>query len=134
MAFIHGKGAAVKVASTDISAFTNSIEWDHEAETHETTTYGKTYKTYFPGLKGAKVSLSGIYDTTATTGLQAVLSPLLGTSTTFEFGPEGSASGKVKYSGAAVLASFNISAPVGDMVQWDADLQVSDTVTVGTYP
>ena len=51
----------------------------------------------------------------------------------FEYSPEGTASGKVKYTGEAILTNYAISSPVGDVVGYSADLQVSGAVTRGTH-
>lgn len=134
MAFTHGRLAAFKLGTTDLSAFMDSTDFDHGSDVHETTTYGKTYKTKVGGLKEASFSIGGLYDSTAVTGVETVVPPLVGTVVAFEYGPEGNAAGKVKYSGSVVVEKYTHSAPVGDMVRWKASLQTTDTVTKGVYP
>lgn len=134
MAFSHGRLGYFKLASTDLSALMDNTDFDQGSDVHETTTYGKTWKTKAAGLKEGSFSIGGLYDSTAVTGSETVIPPLVGTVATFEYGPEGSAAGKVKYSGSAVVEKYSVSQPVGDMVRWKASLQTTDTVTKGVYP
>ena len=133
MAFVAGRLGYLKLGTTDVSAYVDNIDFTHDVNVVETTTMGKSYVTRAAALKNSSFSVGGVYDTTETTGLQAVLGPMLGTAVAFEYGPEGNATGKVKYSGTGVVASFNISQPVGDMVRWSAEIQGSDAVTIGTF-
>lgn len=134
MAFTHGRLAYFKLATTDLSAMMDSIDFNHGGEVHETTTYGKTYKTKVGGLKEGSFTIGGLYDSTAVTGVETVIPPLVGTVAVFEYGPEGNTPTKVKYSGSAVVENYNHSTPVGDMVRWTASLQCTDTVTKGVFP
>lgn len=132
MAFSHGRLAYFKLGTNDLSAFMDNTDFPHEADVHETTTYGKTYKTKTGGLKSASFNIGGLYDSAAG-GPETVIPPLVGTVAVFEYGPEGNTSTKVKYSGSVVVANYNQSAPVGDMVRWTASLETTDTVTKGTF-
>lgn len=134
MPFSHGRLAYFKLATTDLSAVMDNIDFDHGTDVHETTTYGKTYKTKMGGLKEASFSIGGLYDSTAVTGPETVIPPLVGTVAVFEYGPEGNTPTKVKYSGSVVVEKYTQSAPVGDMVRWKATLQTTDTVTKGVFP
>jgi len=134
MAMTHGRLTYFKINSVDLSAWCDSCDFNDEADLHETTTYGKSAKTYAPGLSNATFSVGGLYDS-AVGGPEATLRPLKGAAATaFEFGPEGNAAGKKKFSGNALVKNFNISPPVGDMVRWRAEVQVTDTVTVAVFP
>lgn len=134
MAFSHGRLAFFKLATTDLSSVMDKIDFDHVADVHDTTTYGKTYRTKAGGLKAGSFSVGGLYDSTAVTGPETVIPPLVGTVAVFEFGPEGNTASKVKYSGSVVVESYKISPPVGDMVRWEASFQTTDTVTKGVFP
>lgn len=133
MPLTHGRLTVIKLGSADISAWVNTSDYDDGADSHDTTTYGKSGKTYAGGLRDGTLTFGGLYDT-ATGGPEATIRPLLGTTTTFEYGPEGSVSGKKKVSGSGVLTSFKTTNPVGDMVRWTSTVKVSDVPTVGTYP
>lgn len=136
MAFTHGKDSVFKLDNasgslTDISTYVNNVDFPESADVSETTTLGADNKTYIAGLKDATISLAGLWDATA----DAIFGAVVGQSATlsYEYSPEGTASGKIKYSGEAILTSYAISSPVGDAVGYSADLQVSGAVTRGTH-
>ena len=136
MAFVHGKDSVFKLDNasgtlTDISTYVNNVDFPEAADVAETTVLGKDNKTYIVGLKDATISLGGLWDSTA----DAIFGAVLGQSATlsFEYSPEGTSSGKVKYTGETILTNYAISSPVGDVVAYSADLQVSDAVTRGTH-
>ena len=138
MAFTHGKDSVFKLDNasgslTDISSYVNNVDFPESADVSETTTLGSAgnSKTYIAGLKDATISLSGLWDATA----DAIFGQVVGQSATlsYEYSPEGTASGKIKYTGEAILTSYSISSPVGDAVGYSADLQVSGAVTRGTH-
>lgn len=134
MPFTHGRLAFFKLATSDLSSQMDNIGFDHTSDAHDTTTYGKTYRTKAGGLKAGSFSIGGLYDSTAVTGVETVIPPLVGTVALFEYGPEGNSAGKVKYSGSVLVESYNHSTPVADMVRWEATLQTTDTVTKGVFP
>lgn len=133
MAFAHGRSAYFMLGTTDLSAFMDNIDFPHGSDVHETTTYGKSYKTKVGGLKEASFSIGGLYDSTTVSGVETVVPPMIGTIVSFEYGPEGNTTGKVKYTGNVVVEDYNHSTPVADMVRWTASLQTTDTVTKAAF-
>ena len=136
MAFVHGKTAVFKVHDSgatlrDLSAYLNDVSFPRDAETAETTAFGNSAKTYIIGLTDATISISGMFDSTADGYLAGVLG--FATPLNFEYGPEGSTAGKVKYSGSCLMTSYEVSASVGDAVQASADFQVTGAITRGTW-
>ena len=136
MAFVHGKDSVFKLDNasgslTDISAFVNNVDFPETADVAETSVLGASNKTYIVGLKDATISLSGLFDATA----DAIFGAVVGQTATlsFEYSPEGTASGKIKYTGECILTNYAMSSPVGDVVAYSADLQVSGAVTRGTH-
>ena len=136
MAFVHGKSSVFKLDNasgslTDISAFVNNVDFPETADVAETSVLGASNKTYIVGLKDATISLSGLFDATA----DAIFGAVVGQTATltFEYSPEGTASGKIKYTGECILTNYAMSSPVGDVVAYSADLQVSGAVTRGTH-
>ena len=116
MAFVHGKDSVFKLDNsggslTDISTYINSVDFPETADVAETTTLGDGSKTYIVGLKDSTLSVAGLWDAT----------------------PEGTSSGKIKYTGEAILTSYAQNSPVGDVVSYSADFQVSGAVTRGTH-
>ena len=135
MAFTHGKDAAFTVATQALTTYLTSFELSRSVDMAETSTMGLEDKTYISGLADTTISIAGRYDSTVTVGPDVVLSGLVGGDavTTFEAGPEGSTTGKVKYSGSCFLTSYQVSADVGDVVAFTADFQCSGPITRGAY-
>ena len=136
MAFVHGGDSVFKIDNaggslTDISAFVNNVDFPETADVAETTTLGASNKTYISGLKDATISLSGVWDATA----DAIFGAVVGQAATlsYEYSPQGTTGGNVKYTGECILTNYAISSPVGDVVAFSADLQVSGAVTRGTH-
>ena len=136
MAFTHGKDSVFKLDNsggslTDISAYINSVDFPETADVAETTVLGNGNKTYIVGLKDATLSIAGLWDST----IDGILGAVVGQAATlsFEYSPEGTGSGKIKYTGEAILTSYAQSSPVGDVVGYSADFQVSGAVTRGTH-
>jgi predicted secreted protein len=136
MAFVHGKSSVFKLDNasgslTDISAFVNNVDFPETADVAESSVLGASNKTYLVGLRDASISLSGLFDAT----VDAILGAVVGQTATlsYEYSPEGTASGKIKYSGEAILTNYALSSPVGDVVAYSADLQCSGAVTRGTH-
>lgn len=133
MGFVHGKTAYVAVNGSNLSAFTNSVEMKGSADSHDTTTFGKTAHTFAGGLKNGTVSLKGIYDDGAS-GPRAILQPLLGTVATLVYRPEGTGTAKPENSASGVVTAYEESTAVADMVMWSAELQLSDVVVTTSQP
>jgi hypothetical protein len=134
--FRHGKSTVFKVDNaagtlTDISNTLTDVSFPQTVETAETTSFGSSAKTYIVGLSDSTVSASGNFDATVDTHLAAVLGQAATLS--FEYGPEGSTSGQVRYTGEAILTSYEKSGAVGDVVTYSAEFQVTGAVTRGTY-
>jgi hypothetical protein len=136
MAFVHGKDSVFKLDNsggslTDISSYVNNVDFPETSDVSETTTLGADNKTYIAGLKDSTISLSGLWDSTA----DAIFGAVVGQSATlsFEYSPEGTTGGNVKYTGEAILTSYAISSPVGDVVGYSADMQVSGAINRGTH-
>lgn len=143
MAFVHGKNTVFKLDSSagslvDLSSYLDDVGFPQSIETAETTTFGVAggSKTYIVGLNDRTISLAGKWDAT----LDAHFANLIGAlnsgslaTASFEFGPAGSTGGLVKYSGEALVTSFEVSNPVGDVVSFSAELQVTGQVTRGTW-
>ena len=138
MPFVHGKGAVIWLDDStgvlrDLSAYANEVSLPRSIETSETTTFANTgdAKSYVVGLNDATLSISCMWDSV----LEGYLAPAIGAnaSLSFEYGPTGSTSGFIKYSGEALLTSFQVSSPVGDVVNASVELQVTGAVTRGVW-
>lgn len=140
MAFTHGKDAHFSLANAsgtvqNLSTYTDSVSGLPAArQFSEVTAFGDEGVRNIPGLQNVTFSASGSFDST-TSGPHDVLNSLRTATSTasFEYGPEGNASGNVKISGQCWLSSYTVDASVSDKVPWSAEFQVDGTVTVGTF-
>lgn len=131
MAFRHGRFAEITVNGAALSTFCDSAEISIDAETSETTTFGKSWKTHIAGLAGGTVSLSGNYDPTASTGPAAVLTALIGAAAfPVLVYPGGNTSGQVQHSFNALLTSYSESSAVADKVTFSAELIIDGVDTI----
>jgi hypothetical protein len=90
---------------------------------------------FVPDVETSRIAVRGLFDDTASSGPYAILGPLRthASAVDFEYGPEGTASGDVKYSGTCWVRSYELRSRVGRLVAWVASMQVEGTVTRGTY-
>lgn len=134
--FRHGKNSVFKVDDSggtlrDISNVLNSVTMPRSVETLETTSFGSSNKSFVVGFSDATLSIEGTYDAT----VDGYLAGIVGgdSSVSFEYGPEGSTSTYVKYTGEAFLTSYEVSGGVGDVVTFSAEFQVTGAITKGAY-
>ena len=132
--FVHGKSTDFELDDTggtsrSLSNVLTSVDFPEVIETAETTAFGATSESYIVGLRDASISVSGLWAAT-------VDGYIIGTepaTRSFIFGPAGSTSSNVKYTGECILTNYSVSAPVADVVTFSLDLQVTGNVTRGTY-
>ena len=134
--FRHGKSTVFKVDNaagslTDISNTLTDVGFPQTVDTAETSTFGSSAKSYVVGLTDATISVSGNFDATVDAHLAGVLGQAA--SLSFEYGPEGSTSPNVKYTGECILTSYEKSGAIGDVVSYSAEFQVTGAITRGTY-
>lgn len=137
MAFVHGKGAFLEIDDSsgtpvDISPFTDSIDGlPGEVELADVTAFGDEGHKRIPGLENSQFTASGSFDPSLIGTLAALRG--LSTTSTFTFGPAGSASGNVSLSGECRLSTFNVNPAVAAKVSWSATFMVDGVVTTGTF-
>jgi hypothetical protein len=134
--FRHGKSTVFKVDNaagtlTDISNTLTDVGFPQTVDTAETSTFGSSAKSYVVGLTDSSLSISGNFDATVDAHLAGVLGQAA--SLSFEYGPEGSTAGMVKYTGEALMTSYEKSGAIGDVVSYSAEFQVTGAITRGTY-
>jgi len=137
MAFGGGTDTVFKVKDsggtlTDISAYLNTSALNRTAGAYDVSTYGVGSKVYIPGLKDGRIPIGGPWDPT----VDALLAGILALTRDFEWHPQGTSAGKVKYSGAApygvILVSYQPSSPVDGAVTFTGEFQITGPVTRGT--
>jgi len=130
MAFIHGKSALVLQNEFNLSAYFNDISISRSIETAETTAFGASAKAYIVGLIDGTLSLSGMFDGAAN-AIDAEMTDVLGVNA----GAVISASvsgvttiGTRMISTTGKLTSYEVTAPVGDVVSANAEFQADDGI------
>lgn len=136
MPFVHGKETVFKVDNaagvlTDISAKLNGVNFPQTVEVAETTTFGAASKAFIVGMKDSTISIEGKWDSVVDAHLNGIYG--VAATKTFEYGPEGSAAGKVKYTGECILTAYNPSNPLDDAEPFTAEFQVTGDVTRTTF-
>ena len=141
MAFFDSKVSRFLLDDTggvqrDLSAFITEVRGlPGTRQLNEVTALGDSGARFIPGLEDVVITLAGLFDDTATSGLDAVMGPLRThtSAVDFEYGPEGTSTGDVKYSGTCWLAKYDLRSRVGSLVEWSASIQVEGTVSRGAY-
>ena len=64
--FAHGKNVNIFVNEYDFSTYFNDVSASSTVETAEVSAFGSSAKSYIVGLQDGTVSLSGMFDGTAT--------------------------------------------------------------------
>jgi hypothetical protein len=132
MAYSHGSKAVLKLNDgtlRDTSPFLTSVSFPKTIDTAEVTTLGDTAKEYIVGLQDATISAEGIYDPTLDGYIANIVTA---GSAAFEYSPQGTTAGNVKYSGTAILTSYEIATAVDGAGTVSLELQVTGAVTKGT--
>lgn len=134
MAKVHGKDTYWSLDSDDLSQFSNNLQSERTADSHDTTTFGKTAHVFSGGLKNGTATVTGFYDSSNTAGPRAIIEPLLGTVVPMIYRPEGTGAGKPEDQVDVLVIKYTETSPVADMKTFSVDLQYSDDVETITQP
>jgi hypothetical protein len=142
MARTHGKDAVFSIKDSgatlrNLSAYIDSVAGLPGARAlSDVTGFTDQGERSIPGLQSAAITVSGSFDSTAVTGPNVVFNGLRNAvaTSTFEYGPEGSAAGKVKFTGECWLETYTVDAKVTDKVPFQATLKLDGVVTTTVYP
>jgi hypothetical protein len=126
MGWQHGKSTKISVDGDDLSAYSNTSEFEEGSDEHDVTTYGKNAHVVQGGLLTGKFTMGGVYENTAAVTPKALLPPLIGTVVEVIRQPEGLGTGKPTQTFDALLTKYVETAPVADMVTWSAEFTRSD--------
>ena len=122
---VHSKLTVVKLDTaggvlTNISAFCNAFQLPEELELLKTTTFGANSNTYLSGFADATVSAGGPWSRELDNHMSPIKAAFrAGTlaSVSFEYGPEGSDAGDIKYSGELILTNYEKAARAARRLQ-----------------
>jgi hypothetical protein len=129
MARSHGKEQYLKLGTIVVSGAMNQINVVLGAAASDSTGFGADAEEVIAGLDSGSISASGFYDTTDASTIAA----MRGTIVTFEYGPEGNASGKPKYSGSCLVTEVTQGGPLRDTLGRGISATVTGAVAVGTF-
>ena len=131
--FRHGKKTAVLLDAYNLSAYLNEASTSSGLETSETTAFGLDSKTYVAALKDATISLSGMFESSTTAGLDPVMASIVASNTdnVVTILPEGMIDGSRALIAAAQETSYEITAAVADVVTASVEMQVDGGLDSG---
>lgn len=134
--FRHGRNTFFSIQDAagtvrNISNVLRDINNTVSLDVQDTTAFGSSVKTYVVGIKDGRFSIGGMFDATVDGYFNGIFG--METARAFVYGPEGNTTGRVSYSGACFLTSYNVSGSVGSMVAASCEFQVTGDVTRGTF-
>ncbi len=117
----------------DISRSCKTVNFSRDAELLDATTFQAPGgdKEFLVGFKDNKFDIEGNADATIATHLNAICGQE--DTVSFQYGPEGSASGKRRYTGEALCLGYKESTTATGLNTFTANFQITGLVTVGTY-
>lgn len=116
----------------DISTKVKSVDFPREQDLLDVTAFGTTgFRSFAVGLQAATFTVEMFWDTTIDTHMNG----LMGYTTQVEwiFGPDGTTSGRPKYTGFAFLKSLSNPVAVGEIKLFTAEFQISGIISRTTY-
>ena len=139
--FAYSKQMAFRITDNggtlrDVSSQLISVEGlPGERELYDVTALGDSGRRWFGGLENGQINLEVWWAADAGTGVDTVFGPLRTDTTVraWDFGPEGTASTKTKYSGSMLERSYMITGRVGNVHTARVAINVDGTIARGTY-
>jgi len=131
--FRHGKNVNVFLDQYDFSTYFNDVTASTSVDTAETSAFGTSAKTYVVGHRDGTVSLSGMFESTESTGTDQYFATALGSATKIKLivAPEGNSNGAGAIMLVADDTSYEVSSAIADIVQASAEFQSTDAVEHG---
>lgn len=135
MAFGAGTAAKLFITNsanldTDASPYITKIDFKMPVDEIEVTTLGSTERQYLLGFKSADMDVEGIWDPTIDVVLFAQRG---GTAAPIRYSPQGTATGKIYYSGTGLLKDYQPPVDVDAAVTFKASWRWTNGVTRGTH-
>jgi hypothetical protein len=130
MAFRQGRYTEITISGVNLSAYVDSVDFSRDVEMLDTTTFTATTKTFLPGLGEGKVDIKGKYDPSANAPAQLLTQFVNATNVIpVQYFPGGNTAGQIKRYFDAYVTSYKESGAVGDIVAFEASLQVTGAIT-----
>lgn len=121
---------------TNIQSYIDNVSVPQNVDMLDVSVLGTAAKGFIPGLTdGDQISISGPYDVAIHTHLTALKAGQAAGSSTasYRWGPGGSVAAQASVLGECWLASYQLSTSVSGRAEYSATLQVSGSVTNGTF-
>ena len=131
----HGKGSAFLLDSTagslvNLSSGVRKVSFSRSMDAPEVTTYGDSDRNYISGLRGAEITIEGIFSSTHAEVLDGVFGDATSTSYSFELNPDGStAAGRHLLKGECLMTSLEYGVPFDDAVSMSIGLRVTGAIS-----
>lgn len=120
-------------ASRILSGRSNSATLSFSAEEVDVTCFGALYhERIADALRDWTIDISGFWDGAASQ-VDEWLHGILAACTSLCFGPSGSASGMVQYSGCAILQDYSVETEVTGAVTFSATFLAASVLNRGTF-
>lgn len=120
-------------ASINLSGRSNTATMSFTAPAVQVTAFGEEYHTRIgDGIKDWEMSIGGFWDGAASQ-LDEFMFNALGACINIVYGPGGSESGQVEYSGCAVLQDYESSGELEGGVEWSSTVVAASVLNRGTF-
>jgi hypothetical protein len=133
MAFTHGKAAVLYLggitAAHSVTAYCDSIDCGFTDDVAEVSVFGTVQKPYVAGLRDGTMTIEGPWCSAAET----IIAALRGTSAEFNYGPVGSASTSVRWTGSAICTNYSVRADLSGAVRFSATFQQNGSASLTTF-
>lgn len=129
----HGKDTKVVLGKYDLSPYLNEVSTSMSLDTAETSTFGATAKTYIAGQNDGTVSFTGLFDADAN-AIAAIFEDIISNDLTppFTIAYDGGLTiGRRCTLGLGKQTSYEVSAPVSDVVSLSGEFQVTGGLRQG---
>lgn len=133
MPFRHGKDSKALLGKYDVSTFLNEATASMSIDTADTSTFGSLSKTYLTGQDDGTVSFTGLFDGDAN-AIAAIFEDVITNDLTppITFGYDGGlVLGRKVTLATAKQTSYEVSAPVADIVSLSGEFQVTGGLRQG---
>lgn len=131
MAFSHGKNAVLKLNSTDVSQYLESVEMNLDVDTDDIRALNTTFATAVAGLISGALNAGAAYDPALATTIWSAMTN--GTAISWEYGPQGSTAGKDKYSGNCLINRWTVSTGTRGKGTANFTAKTVGTIVKGTW-
>jgi hypothetical protein len=131
----HGKDAVFSLDNAAgsliaLTTYTTEVSMDLDTDIHDVSTFGVGSRAKITGIKDGRFSAK-FFDTIAYTHLAGLYGKA--TSTSFVYGPAGSATGAPRISGECWMKTLPVNSSVNEPMSYTATFEVTGAVTLDVY-